>query len=161
MSESARKVLITPDPKHPGWWIATGRDLLAHTHRIGSVEKNHTGGIAFHDDFAGEVRAALITAGYRIIDARPRDTTPTPPHGRPGYNHLVYVSDADNLTILPADTPGGHWQDESATCPRCNPDHAAAASEHRRRIITQVTRDLHRAGALPADVIALHTPETR
>ena len=151
MSESARRVLITPDPKHPDWYRATGRDLLAHTHRIGSVETNRGGGISYHKDFAEEVRAALLAAGYRITDAQPRTdpATPAPARGHTNFNHRVYVSDQDNLTILPNDTPGGHWTDESASCPRCNPDHQAAAAEHRARMIAQTRADLARAGTMP------------
>jgi hypothetical protein len=151
MSESTRKVLITPYPGDTRWWKADGRRLLEHTHRIPSV-KSTPGGIEYHDDFAGEVRAALITAGYRITDGQARDNaTPTPARGHTTHNHLHYVSDQDNLTILPADTPGGHRQNESDTCPRCNPNHATAAAEHRRSIINHVTRDLHRAGTMPTD----------
>jgi hypothetical protein len=152
MSESARKVIITPPGSGDRYWRADGRRLLDHININQITSVNRTpGGIEFHDEFAAEVRAAIIAAGYTLIDAKPRDTTPTPRRGQPGHNHIHYVSDADDVTILPPDSPGGHWQDESVTCPRCNPDHAAAAGEHRRRIIAQVTRDLHRAGTMPTD----------
>ena len=136
MSESARKVLITPDPKHPGWWIASGRDVLQHVHRIGSVETQRgTGGVAFHQDFADEVRTALTTAGYRITDteARTEANTRGPSRHVAGFDHMRYVCDADDLTVLPDNAPGGHWQDESDTCPRCNPLHTDTTASGTRR----------------------------
>jgi hypothetical protein len=134
MNKPPDKALITPDPTHHGWWTATGRDLLTHTHRIGSVETVRTGGITYHDEFAADVRAALTTAGYQIIDTKPRGATKTPPRATQTWNHLLYVSDEDDLTVLPADTPGGHWQDESDTCPRCNPDRPRRPQQTASRI---------------------------
>ena len=146
MSESARKVLITPDPKHPGWYRAHGRNLMTAAAHVPSVATEHDG-IAYSEAFAGEVRAALLAAGYRITDAQPRTdpATPAPARGHTSFNHHVYVSDQDNLTILPADTPGGHWADESDSCRQCNPDHAPTTVA----LVAQIRADLARAGTMP------------
>ena len=91
-----RSVLITPDPEHSEWFIASGRELLTHTHMIASVGR-HRAGIVFRAEFADEVRAAISTAGFRIVDGQPRVEagTPTPPHPPRGYTHRVYVADGD------------------------------------------------------------------
>jgi hypothetical protein len=179
-------VLITPDPKDPDYYRASGRDLLRALapHNIGSVDRA-PGGVAFHREFADEVRAALTTAGYQIIDGTPRTgpATPTPPRGHTSWNHAHYVADEDNLTILLPTKDGrwawptpdkygryrittGHWVDESPTCPRCNPDHAPLAAVHRGGIIDQVRADMRRiqqrsAAVTSSDPLAGLTPQQR
>lgn len=134
MSESARKVVIRADRTHPDWCTAEGRNLLAATAAVLSVERTPSG-IAFHRDFRDEIISALDRAGYQIIEDKRPTATPTPAPARHGsWDHMRYVSDDNDLILLPPDTPGGHWRDESSECRRCNPAHdptpAIAEAKH-------------------------------
>lgn len=137
------KIFVTRDAK-PGWWRADGRGLLEYTKTIPSVTSTETG-IVVADAFAGEVRDALAAAGYEIIVGEPYQPPDTPHPSRhvPGHDHRRYVSDADELVILPDNAPGGHWQDESATCSQCHPSPARTA-EH-QALIAEISADLKRA----------------
>lgn len=102
-----QRVVITPDPHHPHWFLASGPNLLFPTHMIATVERTKAG-IAFHAEAADEVRAALRVARYLIIDAASRDQpTPQPHRGKRGWFH----------------EPG-----EEIECRRCTPAHNPAAA---------------------------------